>query len=128
VNDDPHEGVSPDLPYELQSKLFEQLAAVSLGGAGLTVTLIGSVLRSAHGFVWLPVIEFGVAACNVANIGLIQGLLEGVDRRAQSKWLTALAVLFMAMGTGSLATAVYIDARHSAAPAKTAVQAQPATR
>jgi hypothetical protein len=39
--------VSADLPYELQSKMFDQLTALGLAGAGLTVTLIGSLLRDA---------------------------------------------------------------------------------
>ena len=37
--------------------MFDQLAAISLGGAGLTVTLIGSILKDAPGIVWLSVVE-----------------------------------------------------------------------
>ena len=36
--------ISVDLQYELQSKMFDQLATVSVAGAGLAVTLIGSML------------------------------------------------------------------------------------
>src|SRR3954452_2155547 len=71
--------VSADLPYELQSKMFDQLAALGLGGAGLTVTLIGSILRNSSVIVWLPVIGFGLAAmlAVTGNIKLIDGLFGG---------------------------------------------------
>jgi NADH:ubiquinone oxidoreductase subunit 6 (subunit J) len=111
VSDNPVDGTSPDLPFELQSKLFDQLAAMSIAGAGLTVTLIGSILKNAPGIVWLAVIYFAVAAivCITANIGLIDGLFEGKDRRKRNKWLTALSVMLIGMGAGSLGASVYLD-------------------
>ena len=45
--------VSAELPYELQSRMFDQLAAVGIGGAGLAVTPIGSLLKTAPRIVWL---------------------------------------------------------------------------
>jgi len=50
-----------------------------LGGAGLTVTLIGSSLRNAPAIVWLAVVEFAIAAlvCMAANINLINSLKPG---------------------------------------------------
>lgn len=113
MSNNPVDGTSPDLPFELQSKLFDQLAAMSVAGAGLTVTLIGSILKNAPGIVWLAVIYFAVAAilCITANVGLIEGLFEGKDRRRRNKWLTALSVMLIGMGTGSLGASVYLDGR-----------------
>lgn len=113
MSDNPVEGTSPDLPFELQSKLFDQLAGMSIAGAGLTVTLIGSILKDAPGIVWLAVIYFAVAAivCITANVGLIEGLFEGKDRRKRNKVLTAIAVALIGMGTGSLGASVYLDGK-----------------
>ena len=110
---EPVEGTSADLPYELQSKLYDQLAAISIGGAGLTVTLIGSVLARAPGIKWLAVIEFGLAALAAitANISLIQNLFDGRDGRSRYKWMTGLCVLLMGMAVGSLSMSVYLDGK-----------------
>ena len=121
MSEKPEEGVSPDLPYELQSKMFDQLAAMSLAGAGLTVTLIGSTLRGAPGVVWLAVIEFGIAAlvCVTANVKLIEGLLKKDVSRARTKLMTGLATGLIGMGAGSLAMSVYLDGQtHDARPAE----------
>jgi hypothetical protein len=71
-------GVSADLPYELQSKLFEQLATLGVAGAGLVITLKGSILRDASALIWMGAIEFGAASliALAAQIGLIEGLLS----------------------------------------------------
>ena len=105
------EGISPDLPYELQSKMFDQLAAFSLGGAGLTVTLIGSLLRNAPAVVWLAVVEFAIAALvsMAANINLINALFKGTSSQSKSRMMTAIASVLIGMGIGSLAMSVYID-------------------
>ena len=107
------EGTSADLPYELQSKLYDQLAAISIGGAGLTVTLIGSVLARAPGIKWLAVIEFGLAALAAitANISLIQNLFDGRDGRSRYKWMTGLCVLLRGMAVGALSMSVYLDGK-----------------
>lgn len=111
MTDNEQDRVSGDLPYELQSKMFDQLAAMSLGGAGLTVTLIGSTLRNAPPIVWLAVIEFGLAAlaCMVGNIQLIEGLFKGVDRKSRNRIMTYTAVLLMCMGIGSLSMSIYFE-------------------
>jgi hypothetical protein len=113
VTDEETERTSSDLPYELQSKMFDQLAAISVAGAGLTVTLIGSTLANAPGIVWLAVIEFALAAITAlaANIGLIDALFKGKDGKTQAKWMTALCVMLIGMAIGSLSMSVYLDGR-----------------
>lgn len=103
------EEVSADLAYELQAKLFEQLATVSLGGAGLAITLAGSILRESP-LVWISVVEFGIAAlCALsAHRGLIDKLFERRPSRKRSKTLTALCMMLIGMGVGGLAGAVYL--------------------
>ena len=126
VTDDPIQGTSPDLPFELQSKLFDQLAGMSIAGAGLTVTLIGSILKDAPGIVWLAVIYFAVAAivCITANLSLIESLFEKKHRRKRNKWQTAIAVMLIGMGTGSLGASVYLDGKADGSNAVVAKRAQ----
>jgi hypothetical protein len=111
--DERHADVSADLPYELQSKMFDQLAAVSVGGAGLTVTLIGSLLRDAPPVVWLPVILFGTAAllAVTGNIKLIDGLFAKQPTLVRSKIYTTLAVALIGMAIGALSMSVYYDGK-----------------
>ena len=100
--------------------MFDQLAAFSLGGAGLTVTLIGSSLRNAPAIVWLAVVEFAIAAlvCMAANINLINSLFSGTASHSRSRLMTAIASILIGMGIGSLAMSVYIDGRSGAHTAK----------
>lgn len=102
------EETSADLAYELQSRLFEQLATVSLGGAGLAITLAGSILRGSP-FVWFAVVEFGIAAlCAIsAQQGLIGRLFERRNARGPSKLMTSLCMILIGMGVGSLGFAVW---------------------
>jgi hypothetical protein len=111
-----HAEVSSDLPYELQSKMFDQLAAVSVGGAALTVTLIGSLLRDAPPVVWLPVILFGTAALLAVsgNIKLIDGLFAKRPTFIRSKIYTTLAVMLIGMAIGALSMSVYYDGKRDA--------------
>lgn len=105
--------VSADLPYELQSKMFDQLAAVGVAGAGLAVTLIGSLLRSAPAIVWLPVILFGSAALFAisGNNHLIDGLFRRRETLRRSKLYVGIAVGLIGMAIGSLSMAVYYDGK-----------------
>ena len=129
VNETEGQQTSGDLPYELQSKMFDQLAAISVAGAGLTVTLIGSVLKGAKGPVWLAVIEFGFAALAAlaGNVWLIHDLFEGKDGKKRSKITTAICVAFLGMAIGSLSMSVYYESKpgsgHGAVPVK-AVEAE----
>lgn len=103
--------VSADLPYELQSKMFDQLAAAGVAGAGLTVTLIGSFLRNAPGIVWLPVVLFGAAAMFAisGNSRLIDSLFRRQASFRHSKLYVGVAVGLIGMAIGSLSMAVYYD-------------------
>jgi len=103
--------VSADLPYELQSKMFDQLAAAGVAGAGLTVTLIGSLLRNAPGLVWLPVVLFGAAAMFAisGNSRLIDSLFKRQAAFRHSKLYVGMAVGLIGMAIGSLSMAVYYD-------------------
>jgi hypothetical protein len=114
-----HADVSADLPYELQSKMFDQLAAVSVAGAALTVTLIGSLLRDAPPMVWLPVILFGTAALLAVsgNIKLIDGLFAKRPTFVRSKVYTTLAVVLIGMAIGALSMSVYYDRERDGAAA-----------
>jgi hypothetical protein len=115
--------VSADLPYELQSKMFDQLAALGLGGAALTVTLIGSVLRGASPVIWLPVIAFGLAAmfAVTGNIRLIDGLFGGRPTFVRSKIYTAVTVALIGVALGALCMGVYYEGKRDRAPADTSI-------
>ena len=112
VNED-IEAVSADLPYELQSKMFDQLAALGIAGTGLTVTLIGSILRNAAAIVWMPVIFFALGAviAVVGNIKLIEALFHKQAVLVQSKLYTTATIAFISMALGSLSMSVYFDSR-----------------
>ncbi|MCX7359204.1 MAG: hypothetical protein NT015_13810 [Alphaproteobacteria bacterium] len=110
--------VSPDLAYELQSRFFDQLATVSLGGAGLTITLAGSLLQGSP-LVWISAVEFGVAALMAltAQRNLIGHLYDQKPVRKRSRMMTTLCMLLIGMGVGSLGGAVYLQAEDVAAAA-----------
>jgi hypothetical protein len=114
--------VSVDLPYELQSKMFDQLATVSVAGAGLAVTLIGSMLKGAPGDVWLSVVFFGLAA--VTAVAGNQKLIEGLSKRQPSMQRSRLSIqitmALVGMATGWLSMSVYADAKRSQPPSAVA--------
>lgn len=105
--------VSADLPYELQSKMFDQLAALGIAGAGLTVTLIGSVLRNAPPVVWIPVGAFGFAAmlAVTGNMKLIEGLFARRPTIVRSRIYTGLTVALIGVALGALSMSVYYDGK-----------------
>jgi uncharacterized membrane protein len=115
--DDP--GVSADLPYELQSKLFEQLATMGIAGAGLVITLRGSILSDASALIWMGAVEFGLAAlvALVAQMSLIEGLMARKVSRRQNQMMTILAVILIGMGVGTLGTSVFLEGNPGKAPA-----------
>jgi uncharacterized membrane protein len=110
--------VSADLPYELQSKLFEQLATMGVAGAGLVITLKGSILSEASALIWMGAVEFGLAALVAlsAQMGLIEGLMARKVSRRQNQIMTILAVVLIGMGVGTLGTSVLLEGK----PAKAA--------
>ena len=105
--------VSADLPYELQSKMFDQLTTLGLAGAGLTVTLIGSLLRDAPVIVWLPVFLFGLAAIFAVsgNNNLIEGLFRHRATIRRSKIYVGLATGLIGIAVGMLSMSVYIEGK-----------------
>jgi hypothetical protein len=107
--------VSADLPYELQSKMFDQLTAVGIAGAGLAVTLIGSLLREAPPIVWAPVVLFGFAALFAisGNNHLIDGLFRRRATLRRSKLYVGLSVGLIGLAIGSLSTAVFYDGKRA---------------
>jgi hypothetical protein len=123
--------VSADLAYELQSKMFDQLTTVGIGGAGLVVTLIGSVLQDAPDNIWLSVILFGLAAITAisANQKLVEDLTEGQPCLRRSARDVKIASMLIGMAIGWLSLTVYTQgaghsavARPSAAPAPVVAQ------
>ncbi|MDY7522547.1 hypothetical protein [Sphingomonas sp. 10B4] len=119
------ESVSADLPYELQSKIFDQLATVGIAGAGLSVTLIGSLLQNASRVVWLSVILFGLAAITSvgANVRLIDGLTQRRPVLRRTKLDVQIAMGLIGMAIGCLCMSMYYEGNR--APPK-AASVQPA--
>ena len=104
--------ISSDLPYELQSKMFEQLAAAGVAGAGLTITLVGTILEGSF-LIWLATIEFAHAGM-VALSGqkqLIEGIAANQPLWRKTRVITVIAVLLIGMGVGSLAMTVYFEGK-----------------
>jgi len=120
--DEQPENVSPDLPYELQSKMFDQLATVSIAGAGLAITLIGSLLRNASLEVWLSVIFFGLAAITAVsgNIRLIDGVFRRRPILRRSKLDIAVAMTLIGAAAGFLSMSVYSEGTKPPANAESA--------
>lgn len=110
--------ISADLAYELQSRFFDQLATVSLGGAGLTITLAGSLLRGSP-LIWISAVEFGIGAlvALTAQQSLIGNLYDRKPTRKRSRSMTMLCMLLIGMGVGSLGAAVYLVGADAAAAA-----------
>jgi hypothetical protein len=117
--DDRTDDVSADLPYELQSKMFDQMATVGIAGAGLAVTLIGSTLREAPAIIWMSVILFGLAA--LTAISGNQRLVDNLSRRQpclrRAKRDMQIATMLLGMAVGSLSMSVFMESRRLPAPA-----------
>jgi hypothetical protein len=106
---EPLDQVSANLPYELQSKMFDQLATVGIAGAGLSVTLIGSLLRDASPVVWSTVVAFGLAAMTAlgGNTRLIDSLRRRQPALKTAKAYTGMAMGLIGAGVGFLSMEVY---------------------
>jgi hypothetical protein len=123
VVDERLEEVSADLPFELQSKIFDQLATVSIAGAGLSVTLIGSLLQNESGVVWLSVVLFGFAAVTAVtavsgNNRLIEGLFQRRPILRRTKRDVQMAMGQIGMAVGILCMGIYHEGQN--APARVA--------
>ena len=103
--------ISPDLPYELQFRAFEQLTNIGIGGAGITITLVGGLLKNSGPYVWLAAIEFLVGALVAlsAQSAVIEHLFARKAFRKKARMLTAIATVLIGMGVGSLTMSVLLD-------------------
>jgi hypothetical protein len=101
---------SRDLAHDLQFRTLEQLGNLSLGGAGVTITLIGGLLKNVGPFVWMATAEFaiGALAALLGEVDLTNCLLQEKEP-TRTKNYTMAAVFFLAMGVGSLATSVFLS-------------------
>jgi hypothetical protein len=105
---EPIEETSADLPYELQFRMFEQLTTLGTAGAGLTITLLGSILRGSGFEAWLAAIWFALAAilALVAQMNLTEGLFQRTPVRQKNRIMALTSVGLIGMGIGSLGTSV----------------------
>ena len=105
----PPDKPSRDLGHDLQFRTLEQLTNLGVGGAGLTITLVGGLLKNLGAFVWIATAEFGVAAliALLGQIDLTNAVLIGVEPK-KNRAYTLLAILFLAMGIGSMGTSVLL--------------------
>ena len=116
--------VSPDLAYELQARIFDQTATGALAGAGLSVTLIGSVLNDAPPTIWGSVVCFAAAAyvAGAGNTALVEGLFSGKPVLKRLKLYQVMAGLFMGMAIGVLSYSVFVTGQQRTADAQVATQ------
>ena len=121
------DAVSPDLPVELQAKLFEQLAAAGVAGAGLTITLVGTILQGSF-LVWVATAEFTLGA--IVALGGQTQLIEGLTKKQpiwrKARIISGAATLLIGMGIGSLATDVYIEGKVDQPSAQAPAASSPA--
>jgi hypothetical protein len=101
---------SRDLAHDLQFRTLEQLTNLGVGGAGVTITLIGGVLRNLGPFVWIATVEFGITAfaALLGQVDLTNNVLLNKEP-TRTRNYTMVAVFFLAMGVGSLATSVFLS-------------------
>ena len=107
--DEPAGRTSRDLAHDLQFRTLEQLTNLGIGGAGLTITLVGGLLKNLGALVWIATAEFGITALMalVGQIDLTNHILMNTDPK-RTRIYTLIAVLFLAMGIGSLGTSVLL--------------------
>ncbi len=107
------DAISADLPYELQSKLFDQLATMGVAGAGLVITLRGSLLADASPIVWMGAVEFGIAAlCALAaQVSLIEGLFARKSVMRSARVMTIAAAVLIGMGVGTVGMSVFVEGK-----------------
>jgi len=98
------------LGHDLQFRTLEQLTNLGIGGAGVTITLIGGVLKNLGALVWISTAEFGIAAFTalIGQIDLTNNVLQGKEA-VRTRTYTMVAILFLAMGVGSIATSVLLS-------------------
>jgi hypothetical protein len=102
------EETNPDLPYELQSRLFEQFATFGLGGAGLSITLASSLLQGSP-LVWMATASFAIAAVQAlaGQQGMIERLFKRQAARATIKLSNTICAFLIGIGVGTLAAGAF---------------------
>lgn len=102
------EETSADLPYELQSRLFEQFATFSLGGAGLSITLASSLLQGSP-LVWIAIGCFAIAAVQAiaGQQGMIERLFKRTSTRSVIKLSNGICTFLIGMGVGTLTAGAF---------------------
>jgi hypothetical protein len=102
---------APDaLPHELQFRLFEQLTTLGTAGAGLGITLIGSILKGSGFLGWMAVIWFAAAALLslAAQTSLTDTLFAGQSFRHKGRNIALVCAVLIGMGVGSLGASVFL--------------------
>ena len=100
-----------DVPHTLQFQTFNQVATLSTAGAGLAITLAGSILSDFTLPIWIAVICFSLSALIslVAQIAGVEKLFDAQPSRALLRNYALTAVFLMAIGIGALGTGVFIS-------------------
>ena len=101
---------SADLPHTLQFQTFNQVATLSTAGAGLAITLAGSLLSDFTLPIWLAVFCFALSAllCLIAQISGVEKLFDGLPSRIVLRNYALAAIFLMAIGIGALGSGVFI--------------------
>ncbi len=110
-------GPSPtvDILHTLQFQTFSQVATLSTAGAGLAITLAGSILSTFILPIWIAVFCFSLSAvlCLVAQIAGVEKLFDRQPTRTLLRNYALMAVFLMATGIGALGSGVFLAGRVS---------------
>ncbi|MFN3667885.1 MAG: hypothetical protein ACK4VY_01100 [Brevundimonas sp.] len=101
---------SADVPHTLQFQTFSQVATLSTAGAGLAITLAGSILSDFKLPIWIAVLCFSLSALIslVAQVAGVEAMFLRRPSRAMLRNYALGAVTFMAVGIGALGSGVFL--------------------
>ncbi|RYG87929.1 MAG: hypothetical protein EON59_05980 [Alphaproteobacteria bacterium] len=96
--------------HTLQFQTFNQVATLSAAGAGLAITLAGSLLSSFTLPIWIAVFCFSLSAilCLVAQVAGVEKLFDQLPSRKLLRGYALTAVFLMATGIGALGSGVFL--------------------
>lgn len=108
-------GTSPDLAHSLQFETLKEITTLASAGAGLAVTLAGSVLKSFSFAIWASIVAFALAAllAFAAQIACVDQLFANKSDRRKTRLTMLAAVLLIGIGIGQLGTGVYLVLSHA---------------